>query len=151
MGSFDHNVQIIVLSHFDYCSTIYNGLSKKITFNISRYIRSSIRIIYQQRSDHSSITERMIHLNIMDINMRLGYRLLKIVHKVIEFKLPCYLKKNISFRIAILSWNLRRIKGYYWRGHWKTKAVVEEFSQTWLQYFGKDSLMNFEIYQPYTF
>ena len=45
----------LVISHFDYCSSIYHGLPNNLMITISRIIRTSTRIIYRQRlSDYTS-------------------------------------------------------------------------------------------------
>ena len=53
-------IKSLVLSHLDYCSSIYHGLTHKTTRNIHRIIRRSVRLIFRQRNtDHSSVTKRM--------------------------------------------------------------------------------------------
>ena len=93
-------IKSLALSHLDYCSSIYHGLTHKATRNIHRIIRRSVRLIFRQRNTyHSSVTKRMQEVGILDIQKRSRYRILSIIHKVLHKKLPRYLLKKLNFKL----------------------------------------------------
>ena len=93
-------IKYLALSHLDYCSSIYHGLTHKATRNIHRIIRRNVRLIFRQRNtDHSSVTKRMQEVGILDIQKRSRYRILSIIHKVLHKKRPRYLLKKLNFKL----------------------------------------------------
>ena len=79
-------IKSLALSHLDYCSSIYHGLTHKATRNIHRIIRRSVRLIFRQRNtDHSSVTKRMQEVGILDIQKRSRCRILSIIYKVSKY------------------------------------------------------------------
>ena len=62
-------IKSLALTHLDYCSSIYHGLTHNATRNIHRIIRRCIRLIFRQRNtDHSSVTKSM-----QEVGIYIGY------------------------------------------------------------------------------
>ena len=88
----------LVMSRFDYCSSIYHGLPNNLMINISRIIRTSTRIIYRQRlSDYTSVSKRMVDCRIFNIQQKYIYRILCIIHKSLVNKMPRYLHATLKY------------------------------------------------------
>ena len=88
----------LVMSRFDYCSSIYHGLPNNLMMNISRIIRMSTRIIYRQRlSDYTSVSKRMIDCRIFNIQQKSIDRILCIIHKTLVNKMPRYLHATLKY------------------------------------------------------
>ena len=84
----------LVMSRFDYCSSIYHGLPNNLMINISRIIRTSTRIIYRQRlSDYTSVSKRMVVVEylIFNRNLYIEYCVSSIKHCSIKCHVICML------------------------------------------------------------
>ena len=88
----------LVMSRFDYCSSICHGLPNNLMINISIIIRTSTRIIYRQRlSNYTSVSKRMVDCRIFNIQQKSIYRIMCIIHKTLVNKMARYLHATLKY------------------------------------------------------
>lgn len=91
----------LVLSHFDYCCSVYHGALDSFTAaRIQKIQNACVRYIYSLRKyDH--ISQKLNETGWLNMHSRREYRMLCLFHKVILYRTPPYLYRRIRFRCDV--------------------------------------------------
>ena len=105
-----HNLKMIsqsyIISHLNYCNSIYYGITKSRINYLDRILRIIVRMIYGfKRKDHNSITECLTSLGWLEMRNYSAYRILCLTYTALNAKQPCYL-----YDIIKLKENTRRLR-----------------------------------------
>ena len=91
-----HNLKMIslyyIISHLNYCNSIYYGITKSKINYLDRILRMIVRMIYGfKRKDHNSISECLKSLGWFEMRNYTAYRILCLTYTVLYAKQPLYL------------------------------------------------------------
>ena len=105
-----HNLKMIsqsyIISHLNYCNSIYYGITKSRINYLDRILRIIVRMIYGfKRKDHNSITECLTSLGWLEMRNYSAYRILCLTYTALNAKQPRYL-----YDIIKLKENTRRLR-----------------------------------------
>ena len=105
-----HNLKMIsqsyIISHLNYCNSIYYGITKSKINYLDRILRIIVRMIYIfKRKVHNSITECLTSLGWLEMRNYSAYRILFLTYTAPNAKQPYYL-----YDIFKLKENTRRLR-----------------------------------------
>ena len=91
-----HNFKMIsqsyIISHLNYCNSIYYGITKSTINYLDRILRIILRMIYGfKRKDHNSISKCLISLGWLEMRNYSAYRILCLTYTALNTKQPRYL------------------------------------------------------------
>ena len=98
-----HNLKMIsqfyIISHLNYCNSIYYGITKSRINYLDRILRIIVRMIYGfKRKDHNSITECLTSLGWLEMTNYSAYRILCLTYTALNAKQPRYLYDIIKLK-----------------------------------------------------
>ena len=90
----------LVMSHINYCCTLYYGLPATSTKSLYIIIRSSIRVLHSVTLyDHESVNYHLVISKWLNIYQRSTFRYLKLMFKVLKNRLLSYLIDILQFKV----------------------------------------------------
>ena len=90
-------VQSCILSHIDYCNSLFYDLPNESIKKLQRLMNASIRFIYKIRlSDTYSITSYMKQCHFLPVKARIDFKINMLVYKCINGTAPIYLQELIQ-------------------------------------------------------
>jgi hypothetical protein len=99
----------LVLSHLDYCNSIFMGLSKGDIMKMQRIQNAAAKLILNlKKSESSTVALKTLHW--LPIASRIQFKVLTITHKCIHGQAPGYLTYLLKLR-QNTQYNLRSEKG----------------------------------------
>ena len=117
-------IESLVISHINYCCYLYYGLPATSTKSLDRIIRSSIRVLHRlQLYAHESINYHLVNYKWLNIYQRSTFSYLKLIFKVLNNRLPCYLNDLLQFRVYkrdLLNSSTRLLQKRNYIKIWKT-------------------------------
>ena len=112
----DHNSRIklihgLVLSHLDFCNSLYHNLPACTLHPLQMVLNSAARIIAQiPRFSYQSITPVCINLHFLPIKARIEYKICLLTYKAIKSGQPPYLAELLKTREVHTDMQLRSIQ-----------------------------------------
>ena len=104
-------VQACILTHIDYCNSLYINLPDVQIKKLQRLINSSIRYIYNIRlSDDYSITQLMQKCHFLPIRARLEFKSNLLVFKCLNGTSPNYLAELVHIKTSLNSLRINNDK-----------------------------------------
>ena len=102
-------VQSCILTHIDYCNSLYVSLPGCQIKKLQRLMNASIRFIYNIRlSDDYSITEYMQKCHFLPVKARIDYKICLLVYKIMSGAAPSYLKELVRPKDSLQSLRVYR-------------------------------------------
>ena len=97
-------VKSCILSHIDYCNSLYVFLPDNQIKKLQRLMNSAIRFIYNIRlSDNYSITYYMKKCHFLPVKARIEYKIAMLVYKCFNNLAPPYLQNLIHSKTSLAS------------------------------------------------
>ena len=92
-------LQSYILSHLNYCNSIYYGITKSKINDLDRLLRIIVRMVYGfKRKDHNNITECLKSLDWLEMRNYSAYRKLCLTYTALYTKQPRYLHAIIKLK-----------------------------------------------------
>jgi len=92
-------VNSTIISRIDYQNSIYYGIPNQTIRKLQMILNSSIRLIFRLNpKEYSSITSYRIRLGWLSMTLRIEYKLMIIIKKVILYGQPIYLRELLNFK-----------------------------------------------------
>ena len=85
----------LVMSHLDYCNTIFYGLPEMDLKRLQRVQNVAVKLVLN-KSHRDSVTKCMVHLHWLSIKSRIDYKILTLTHKCVHGEAPKYLTDLIT-------------------------------------------------------
>jgi hypothetical protein len=99
--------EALVLSHFSYCSSVYNAcLTQDMSNQVQRAQNSCLRLIYGIRK-YEHISHKLAEIKWLNMRNRRLLQCLTLYHQVILEKTPAYLYNKIRYRSDVHNINIR--------------------------------------------
>ena len=97
-------VNACILTHIDYCNSLYLKLPEKQTKKLQRLMNASIRFIYNlRRSEEYSITEHMKKCHFLPVTFRVDFKVCVLVYKCLNDSAPSYLMNLVTLKTSLES------------------------------------------------
>ena len=104
-------IHCLVLSHLDFCNSIYAGLPNSSLHHLQMIIHDAARLVVGlPRFSRERITPVCIELHILPVKARIQYKICLLVYKALNFGQPQYLAELLHFRVPS-----RTLRGDYLR------------------------------------
>ena len=90
----------LVMSHLDYCNSLYNGL---LVCNLNRLqrVQSIACKLMLNRSKYDSCTECFTQLHWLPIRSWVQHKILTMIHNCLNLRAPEYLRNVLTYRSQI--------------------------------------------------
>ena len=97
-------VQSTILSHIDYCNSLYIHLPQKQICKLQRLMNAVIRFIFNlRRSDRVSITHYMKLCHFLPVKLRIEFKIALLVYKCFNHSAPTYLQNLVLPKVSLQS------------------------------------------------
>jgi hypothetical protein len=104
-------VQSCILTHIDYCNSLYVSLPGCQIKKLQRLMNASIRFIFNIKpTDDYSITDYMKKCHFLPVEGRIEYKICLLVYKIMSGTAPTYLKELIRPKESLPSLRVYRDK-----------------------------------------
>lgn len=97
----------LVLSHFNYCDTVYDScLDKNDIYRIERIQKACLRFIYGIKK-YCPVSYKLIEAKWLSMSLRRKLHSISLYHSILIHKSPQYLHNKIKYRSDVHNLNLR--------------------------------------------
>ena len=104
-------IQSCILSHVDYCNSLYTNLPDIQIKKLQRLINSSLRFIHNVKpSDDYSITALMKQSHFLPVKARIDYKINLLVYKCLNTLAPEYLTELLNLKNTLPSLRIYKDK-----------------------------------------
>ena len=94
-------IESLVISHINYCCSLYYAIPATSTKSLDRFTRSSIRVLHRvQLYDHESVNYHLVNYTWLTIYQCSTFSYLKLIVKVLNNRIPSYLNDLLQSKFT---------------------------------------------------